>query len=249
MPRLRLSAVLFVIVFRCSEGKIDLIRSFSDFLSPPSKLQECTKPIFDLPEAGNPHRFVSSMKNIPRMLYFFKESVPFLLRYRFEQWRMRFVQDEEEREKRWNVLHDKYAPKAFSSVQFLKGYYIKLGQVVSSKGDLPRQFVEICSALQDEVHSMSEQQVRKLLGSELRTSVDEVFESFDFQPIGSASIGQCHMAKLRTGEQVCVKVMNPEAESFFRCDLFAAKLFCRFAMPVGHMSAIFPVESATEDGG
>ncbi|EKX53663.1 hypothetical protein GUITHDRAFT_64152 [Guillardia theta CCMP2712] len=145
---------------------------------------------------------------------------------------MRFVQDKEERERRWNNLHDEFAPKAFNSVQFLKGYYIKLGQVVSSKGDLPHQFVEICSALQDEVHSMGEEQVRRLLRSELRTGLEDVFESFDFRPVGSASIGQCHAAKLRTGEQVCVKVMNPDAESFFRSDLFSAKLFCRFAMPV-----------------
>uniref|UniRef100_A0A7S4NNQ9 Protein kinase domain-containing protein n=1 Tax=Guillardia theta TaxID=55529 RepID=A0A7S4NNQ9_GUITH len=232
IARLSVQSILFLILLHRVQGRMDFVQCMSDFLSPPNKAQQMTTPVVEHADPASPLiGVISSMKNIPRMLYFFKESIPFLLRYRFEEWRMRFVQDKEERERRWNNLHDEFAPKAFNSVQFLKGYYIKLGQVVSSKGDLPHQFVEICSALQDEVHSMGEEQVRRLLRSELRTGLEDVFESFDFRPVGSASIGQCHAAKLRTGEQVCVKVMNPDAESFFRSDLFSAKLFCRFAMP------------------
>lgn len=40
----------------------------------------------------------------------------------------------------------------------------------------------------------------------LGSKLEDVFEYFDEEPLGAASIGQVHAARLKTGEDVVVKV-------------------------------------------
>src|SRR5262249_14023841 len=47
----------------------------------------------------------------------------------------------------------------------------------------------------------------------------DVFAEFDEQPVASASIGQVHVARMRSGERVAVKVQYPEIEQIVRLDL------------------------------
>ena len=51
--------------------------------------------------------------------------------------------------------------------------------------------------------------VRKVVEDELLGGLplEEVFEFFDTEPLGSASIAQVHRAKLRTGREVAVKAI------------------------------------------
>src|SRR5258705_11890942 len=51
--------------------------------------------------------------------------------------------------------------------------------------------------------------VRRVVELELGRSLDDVFESFERTPIAAASIAQVHAARLRTGEDVVVKVQRP----------------------------------------
>src|SRR4029079_11500334 len=52
-------------------------------------------------------------------------------------------------------------------------------------------------------------------------SLDELFEWFDETPIAAASIAQVHAARLRTGEEVVVKVQRPQVAQRFRDDIAA----------------------------
>src|SRR5690606_35283846 len=61
--------------------------------------------------------------------------------------------------------------------------------------------------------------VRKVVESEFGQTIEELFEEFDTVPIASASIGQVHRAKLRTGEEVVVKVQHIGIEHKIREDL------------------------------
>lgn len=42
----------------------------------------------------------------------------------------------------------------------------------------------------------------------LGRKLDDVFDEFDDKPLGAASVGQVHAARLKTGEEVVVKVRS-----------------------------------------
>jgi len=74
--------------------------------------------------------------------------------------------------------------------------------------------------------------VSHILKSELGKEFDDVFEEFDPEPIGVASIGQVHRAVLRESHQeVAVKVQLPNMERRFRADIATLRMFCKLATP------------------
>jgi ubiquinone biosynthesis protein len=88
--------------------------------------------------------------------------------------------------------------------------YIKLGQVLSTRPDLlPRPYIDELERLQDDVPPMPFEQVEETLEQELRARISKLFESFEPEPLGSASLGQVHAALLRDGRSVVVKVQRP----------------------------------------
>ncbi|HTZ19824.1 MAG TPA: AarF/UbiB family protein, partial [Opitutaceae bacterium] len=60
---------------------------------------------------------------------------------------------------------------------------------------------------------------RATIAAELGRPVNEIFAEFEATPIGSASIGQVHRARLPDGREVVVKVQHPGIESRIRGDL------------------------------
>ncbi|MCA9573733.1 MAG: AarF/ABC1/UbiB kinase family protein, partial [Myxococcales bacterium] len=66
--------------------------------------------------------------------------------------------------------------------------FVKLGQVLSVRPDiLPEDVLREFETLQDRVTPMSISEVRRVVEGELPQPFDEVFESFDEVPLGSAS--------------------------------------------------------------
>ena len=97
--------------------------------------------------------------------------------------------------------------------------YIKLGQVLSLRPDiLPPEAVLALRTLRDEVTPLPFEQMKVVLEEELRGSVDDLFQEFDPQPIGSASIGQVYTAR-HNGEKVAIKVQRPRARAQVDADL------------------------------
>jgi ubiquinone biosynthesis protein len=91
--------------------------------------------------------------------------------------------------------------------------FIKLGQILSTRADLVGpEIVKELTKLQSDIPADSEEVVRQTVESELGKPVEELFAEFDFIPLGSASIGQVHKAKLHTGETVVVKVQHEGIE-------------------------------------
>ena len=88
--------------------------------------------------------------------------------------------------------------------------YIKLGQVLSTRPDLlPQPYIDELEHLQDDVPPMPFEVVEKTIEEELRARISKLFESFEPDPLGSASLGQVHAAILRDGRSVVVKVQRP----------------------------------------
>ena len=91
--------------------------------------------------------------------------------------------------------------------------FVKLGQIASTREDLlPHQLRLELSRLQSAVDPLPREVMQPQLEAELDAPVDRVFEEFDWDPIGSASIAQAYAARLENGEPVVVKVQRPAIE-------------------------------------
>ena len=90
------------------------------------------------------------------------------------------------------------------------GAFVKLGQVLSTRGDLlPPEAIAELSRLQDNAPPAPPSAIEALLTQELGAPPSEVFAAFDHKPVAAASIAQAHLAELVTGERVIVKVQRP----------------------------------------
>jgi ubiquinone biosynthesis protein len=98
--------------------------------------------------------------------------------------------------------------------------YIKLGQMLSTRPDLVGQEVaDELAKLQHDVPPDPPEVVLATVAAELGRPVNESFAEFDPKPIGSASIGQVHRARLPDGREVVVKVQRPGIDARIRGDL------------------------------
>lgn len=98
--------------------------------------------------------------------------------------------------------------------------FIKLGQLFSTRADLfPVEYVEELSKLQDRVPAFSYTQVAEIIERDLGKTIPELFARFEPIPLAAASLGQVHLAKLHTGEEVVVKVQRPGLDKLFTIDL------------------------------
>ncbi len=100
--------------------------------------------------------------------------------------------------------------------------YIKLGQILSSgEGLFPAELVSEFRLLRDRVPAETWVDVRMVVEEDLGQPLEAVFSSFERTPLAAASIAQVHAARLRTGEDVVVKVQRPDVATTVARDLAA----------------------------
>jgi len=88
--------------------------------------------------------------------------------------------------------------------------YVKLGQVMSSRPDLlPDTYLKALTRLQDKVKPFPFEEVEEIVQAELGVRISKAFSWFDMKPMAGASLGQVHLAALRDGREVVVKVQRP----------------------------------------
>jgi ubiquinone biosynthesis protein len=121
------------------------------------------------------------------------------------------------------------AERARMVLEDLGPTFTKLGQVLSTRPDLvPASFVTEFKKLQDHAPPISFEDVSGQIALSLGQLPEQIFSSFEVDPIASASIGQVHKAKLvSTHEDVVVKVQRPSIRSMIESDLDILYLLAR----------------------
>ena len=110
--------------------------------------------------------------------------------------------------------------KLRKAMEELGGTFIKFGQLLSIRPDLiPESYCEEFAKLQDNVRPFPYEQVKDVIEKDFKKPIHKVFIHFEKTPIAAASVGQVHMAKLRTGETVAVKVQRPNINQIFESDI------------------------------
>ena len=126
-------------------------------------------------------------------------------------------------ERRINALHHKNAKRIKTRVQELQGLFIKFGQLISNLSNvLPEEFRNPLEELQDQIPSKPFSEIAKTVERELGKRHDEIFSSFQEEPLAAASIGQVHRAVL-DGKEVVVKIQHGNIESISKADLTILK--------------------------
>lgn len=115
-------------------------------------------------------------------------------------------------------------------LQELGPTFIKLGQILSTRADLiPDEFIQEFKTLQDNVPPFDFEEAKFQIETELGSTIEELFESFDVRQIATASIGQVYNAVLRTGEDVVVKVQRPNVAFIIQRDIDLLYILARLA--------------------
>jgi ubiquinone biosynthesis protein len=126
-------------------------------------------------------------------------------------------------------IHLRNAKRIERTICQLQGLFIKVGQLISIMTNfLPEEFRRQLEGLQDTVPPRPYDDIEARIREELGQSPDQLYASFERQPIASASIGQVHVARLFArpgepasgpGDMVAVKVQYPDIDEIVRSDL------------------------------
>jgi ubiquinone biosynthesis protein len=108
--------------------------------------------------------------------------------------------------------------------------FMKFGQALSTRRDLlPPDIADELAKLQDRVPPFPGAEARAIIERAYGRTVGEVFEQFDETPLAAASIAQVHVARLRSGEEVVVKVIRPGVRAKIERDLEVMYAMARLA--------------------
>ena len=98
--------------------------------------------------------------------------------------------------------------------------FIKMGQALSTRPDMvPPDYIAALAKVQDDAPPVPFDDIRQAVETELGVKLSQVFAEFDETPVGCASLGQVHVATLRDGRRVAVKVQRPGISTGIATDL------------------------------
>lgn len=137
--------------------------------------------------------------------------------------------------------HRRRAERLAKALGRLGPTFIKLAQLLSARADIfPEPYLSAIGTLQDSVEPAPTDLVVNTIEAELGSSVSEVFDDFDREPLAAASLGQVHRAEWR-GREVVVKVLRPGVEETVALDLdisFRILFWLNILFPNHHVRAL-----------
>lgn len=149
----------------------------------------------------------------------------------------------------WSFSQDKPRGESLRvMLEELGPIFVKFGQLLSTRRDfLPDDIADELEKLQDRVPPFPGEMAKSLIEAAYGKPINEVFTSFDENPLASASISQVHAATLHDGSEVIVKVLRPNISRTIRRDIslmyFGAKMTRKLWK---HGKRLRPIEMVAE---
>jgi ubiquinone biosynthesis protein len=123
------------------------------------------------------------------------------------------------------------------ALEHLGPIFVKFGQVMSTRRDLlAPDIADELARLQDRVPPFASAVAVAIVEKSFGRPLARIFDTFDLQPVASASIAQVHFATLPGGREVAVKVLRPNMAPAIEKDLALMRMMAGW------------VETASADG-
>ncbi|MEL6554575.1 MAG: AarF/ABC1/UbiB kinase family protein [Cyanobacteria bacterium J06621_11] len=108
--------------------------------------------------------------------------------------------------------------------------YIKVGQALSTRPDLvsPAAMAEMVK-LQDQLPAFSNEIAMRFIEEEIGQPPEEIYSYLSESPIAAASLGQVYKGRLKTGEDVAVKVQRPGLADQITKDIYVIRVLAVWA--------------------
>lgn len=134
-------------------------------------------------------------------------------------------------------FHQRTAQQLVEMLGEMKGAAMKLGQLASfyefaTEGEYLSTYRDALTMLQNSAPPMDPAASRQVIEEEFGQPPDDIFAEFDDEAVASASIGQVHRARLRSGEEVAVKVQYPGVDDAVRADLKNVAAMTKIAVAI-----------------
>src|SRR5690349_19206267 len=122
--------------------------------------------------------------------------------------------------------HWRTAVRLLDSMSYMRGAAMKVGQTLASFPNVaPSQVADTLAQLHFEAPAMHWSLLKEMVTNELGDDPENLFASFDKRAFAAASLGQVHAAKLKSGEEVAVKIQYPGIARTIREDMSNLLLF------------------------
>jgi len=185
-------------------------------------------------------------------LRFYSTILPVLGQYVVRPWLHSIGLEEKTGEELTQEMDDWGSKKLQETLLGLGGFYVKTGQVLSTRVDLfSKPYTDRLRVLQDSLPPVDATEIRDTVSKELcgGGGLSELLREFDDEPLGTASIAQVHRAVLNDGREVAVKVLRPNMEPVLRGDIANLKVFAlaaRGRLPVDYYPVFCELERALD---
>jgi ubiquinone biosynthesis protein len=112
------------------------------------------------------------------------------------------------------------AQRLRQALETLGPIFVKFGQVLSTRRDLlPADIADELAKLQDRVPPFDSALAIAEVEASLGMRLEKAFSAFERDPVASASVAQVHLAVLKDGTEVAVKVLRPGVERVIARDV------------------------------
>jgi predicted unusual protein kinase regulating ubiquinone biosynthesis (AarF/ABC1/UbiB family) len=153
-----------------------------------------------------------------RIIWFF---TGFILGLKFDDWRGASEQNKFKRAAQLRQILTDLGPT-----------FINVGQALSTRPDLIRRdFLDELVKLQDQLPPFPNDIAFRIIELNLDGDIDEIFAEISSNPGAAASLGQVYRARLKTGEEVAVKVQRPNLLPTLTLDLYLMRWAASWLSP------------------
>ncbi|KAI0344865.1 ABC1-domain-containing protein [Trametopsis cervina] len=130
----------------------------------------------------------------------------------------RTYQRAEESDLATSECHKRSARRVLRALLANGGIFIKLGQHIAALIVLPQEWRDTMRPLQDKCEPSAFDDIQRMFISDEGKEMADIFDDFNPEPIGVASLAQVHVGRLKgTGQEVAIKLQHPHLQEF--CDI------------------------------